>query len=620
MIRAIVLADERSPRPVNGSGHVRALAKVGGLPLIVRNLRTLHVAGVEEVVVVTGFGASQISKALAQYHLGVRIKEIYNSHWERGSAHAVLVAAKYVEGPCLLVPCDQLYPPSLIRRMINFPAPVDSMVLAVDRRIDEVFDDDECIKVQLNGGYASDVSMNMRDPDAVSPGILRISVHLIETLRRLLPEADVSVTDCLRAMARRERVRVLDAGNARWISISSPQARRYAELLLQLHGDTLETADTGGDALLLNPGPVTTTPRVKAAVSSRDMCHREPIFSSLLDSVQRKLKIVFGASERHDVLLVTSSGTGGLESAISTFVPNCKTFLVVRNGAFGERLKEIAEAYSIEVAEVAVPWGAEIPLEKVEEALRENPNIGVVGIVHHETSIGVLNPVAEVGKIARKYGVTSLVDTVSSLGAEDVEVGRDSIDVCIASANKCLHAFSGLASICVHEEVWKTIAEDKPRNYYLDLRRYREYMVERRQTPFTPAVNTVMSLNAALDELIEMGFESRRTHYLQLNAHLRKGLELLGLNLLVDPKRSSHSLTLVEVPKDLTFQDIYQGLKARGFIVYECKDHMAGRYFQVANMGALEQVNIDDFLSALHQCLVEARRTVPVRSADLRVV
>jgi 2-aminoethylphosphonate-pyruvate transaminase len=187
-------------------------------------------------------------------------------------------------------------------------------------------------------------------------------------------------------------------------------------------------------------------------------------------------------------------------------------------------------------------------------------------------------------------------------------VARDGIDVCVSSANKCLHALSGLASICVHRDMWKTIDSSLPRSYYLDLRRYWEFMKTKRQTPFTPSVNTLMSLNAALDELLEIGLSARRNHYRKLNAHLREGLEAIGLELLVDPLRSSHSLTIVKVPEGLSYNDIYQGVKARGFIVYECKGHLAGRYFQVANMGALETVHIDEFVAALADVLANARR------------
>ncbi|MDD5306724.1 MAG: aminotransferase class V-fold PLP-dependent enzyme [Deltaproteobacteria bacterium] len=607
MKRAIILADERSPRQVNGSGHVKALAKVAGLPLIIRNLRTLHSAGIEEAVVVTGYEAQRINDALASYHVGIPVTVVHNPNWHMGSAHSILAASGWIEDQCLLVPSDHLYPPSLARRIMAAPAPVDSLVVAVDRRLTEIFDADESIKATLEGDLVTDVGMNLANPDAVCAGMIRISSYLVETLRRLLVDVEITLVDCVRAMARRHRVRSLDVRSARWISISSPQARRYADLLLQIHGDTLETVDTHGHAVLLNPGPVATTPRVKAAVGARDMCHREPVFSNLLDSVQRKLGIVFGATKEHDVMLVTTSGTGGLESAISTFVPEGRAFLVLRNGAFGERLAAIARTYGIRVVEVGLPWGAEIPIDAVERALDENPDIAACGMIHHETSMGVLNPVAEVGKLTRARGVTFIVDAVSSLGAEDLDVERDRIDVCVSSANKCLHAFSGLASVCVRREAWNTIEGSRPRNYYMDLRRYRDYMVSRRQTPFTPAVNTMMSLNAALDELMDMSLEGRREHYRKLCGRLRRGLTSLGLELLV-PERASHSVTMVEVPEGMAYQEIYQGLKDRGFIVYECKGAYAGRYFQVANMGALEEIHIDEFLGALGQVLSEARQ------------
>ncbi|MBN2344108.1 MAG: aminotransferase class V-fold PLP-dependent enzyme [Deltaproteobacteria bacterium] len=607
MKRAIILADERSERVVNGSGHVKALAKVAGLPLIIRNLRTLHAAGIDEAVVVTGYQSEKIRRALDSYHLDIPVTVVHNDNWKHGSAHSIIAASGWINQQVVLVPSDHLYPPSLIRRILNSPAPVDSVVLAVDRRCDDVFDQEECLKVRLEGNTISDFGMNIERPDGVCPGIVRISPDLVDKLKRLLEDVEISLEDSLRAMARRGRVRMLDVKNVRWISISSPQARRYAELLIQLHGDTLETSYDGEHAMLLNPGPVTTTPRVKAAVGARDMCHREPIFSNLLDSIQRKLRRVFKATDEHDVFVITASGTGGMESAISTFVPHGKKFLVLSNGAFGERLSEIADVYNIEVVPFIVPWGQELQVDSLDAALAADPDIAAVGMIHHETSMAVLNPVGEVGAVVRKHDRLLIVDAVSSLGAEQLDVVADEIDVCVTSANKCLHAFSGVASVCVHPRVWSRIKDESPRSYYLDLRKYHEFMTKRSQTPFTPGVNTMMSLNAALDELLDVGVESRMEHYVSLSSRLRNGLRSLGMALLLDENRSSHSVTIVKVPDGLTYSDIYHGLKSQGYIVYESKGELAGSYFQVANMGALEEVHIDEFLSAMGKVLSAAR-------------
>jgi len=615
MKRAIVLADERSERIVNGSGHVKALAKVAGLPLIIRNLRTLHAAGIEEAVVVTGYQSELIRRALDSYHLDIPVTVVHNEYWKHGSAHSVIAASGWINQQVVLVPSDHLYPPSLIRRILNSPAPVDSVVLAVDRRCDDVFDQEECLKVHLEGNSISDIGMNLERPDGVCPGIVRISPLLVDKLKRLLEDVEISLVDSLRAMARRGRVRMLDVKNVRWISISSPQARRYAELLIQLHGDTLETSYDGEHAMLLNPGPVTTTPRVKAAVGARDMCHREPIFSNLLDSIQRKLRKVFKATDGHDVFVLTASGTGGMESAISTFVPAGKKLLVLSNGAFGERLAEIASVYNIEVVSFSVPWGKKLPIEDLEITLQADSDIAAVAMVHHETSMAILNPVNEVGAIARRNGRVLILDAVSSLGAEKLDVVEDNVDVCVTSANKCLHAFSGVASVCVHPRVWERIQDDSPRSYYLDLRKYRDFMKKRSQTPFTPGVNTMMSLNAALDELLDVGVESRMEHYQSLSSRLRSGLRSLGMDLMVDPERASNSVTIVKVPNGMTYTDIYLGLKSLGYIVYESKGELAGNWFQVANMGALEEIHIDEFLSAIGKVLSDAGETTTTQSA-----
>jgi 2-aminoethylphosphonate-pyruvate transaminase len=594
------------------------MARVGGLPLIIRNLRTLRAAGIEEAVVVTGYEEHRVRAALDSYHLGIPITVVHNPNWQVGSAHSLMAAAGWIDREVVLVPSDHLYPPSLVRRIIHSPAPADSVLLAVDRRLDEVFDEEECLKVRLDGDRVTDVAVSLDDADGVCPGIVRIAPQLVKTLRRLLEDVEIGVIDALRAMARRGRMRALDVENARWISITSPQARRYADLMLQLHGDTLETAYSGEHAVLLNPGPVATTPRVKAAVGA-------PIFSELLDAVQRKLGQVFRANqEDYDVLVATVSGTGGVESAVSTFVPEGGTLLVLRNGAFGERIAEIAETLGIEILEVGLPWGRPLSAEQVAQVLDRRPDIAAMAMVHHETSVGILNPLADIGRLAQERGVTFIVDAVSSLGAEDIDVVRDQIDVCVSSANKCLHAFSGLASICVRREVWQRIDDDRPRSYYLDLRKYRKYMLSRRQTPFTPAVNTLMSLNAALDELLETGLLERQSHYQRLSRRLRKGLSSMGLELMLDPERASNSLTLVRVPEGTTYQEIYLGLKERGYIVYESKDQLAGKTFQVANMGALEEVHIDSFLAALGQVLEQVRaEREPSRAAgggSLRLV
>jgi 2-aminoethylphosphonate-pyruvate transaminase len=260
----------------------------------------------------------------------------------------------------------------------------------------------------------------------------------------------------------------------------------------------------------------------------------------------------------------------------------------------------------------------------VRRALDENPDVAAVAMCHHETSVGLLNPVREIGALCRERGAMLLVDAVSSLGAEDLDVVRDEIDVCWGSANKCLHGISGVGFLCVHPRVWERIAAVKPRVYYLDLKRYRKYADELAQTPFTPAVATYFALDAACDEYLEDGWQKRQAMYEHRNRRLREGLAKLGLGFFTNTGRESHTVMTVRLPDYATFGELYEDLKDAGFIIYDCKAPLKGTHFQIANMGDLPDATIDAFLEAFGAALVRARgrrskmSTPPAARAEAR--
>ena len=172
-----------------------------------------------------------------------------------------------------------------------------------------------------------------------------------------------------------------------------------------------------------------------------------------------------------------------------------------------------------------------------------------------------------------------------ALGAEDIDVVRDHIDVCWASANKCLHAISGAGFLSVSPRTWQKIENIKARSYYLDLKRYRRYVEELAQTPFTPAVSAYFALDAALSEFLADGHDARVSMYRERNQRLRRGLANLGMAPLTRTGNESNSVVTCCVPTGVTFQEFYDALKMRGYIVYGCKDVLAEKFLQVANMG-----------------------------------
>ena len=354
------------------------------------------------------------------------------------------------------------------------------------------------------------------------------------------------------------------------------------------------------DALtLLCPGPVATSAAVKQALASADISHRDRAFVEVMARVVTRLRRVAGAQE-HDVLVVSGGATAATEAALATFVGHDERMLVVSNGAFGERIAEMAECLGIPVSHLRYDWGEPISLEQLSGMLDSDPRIKAVAMVHHETSVGRLNPVHEVGRLLAPRHIRYFVDVVSSLGGEEFDMARSRASVIIGSANKCLHGVAGAAFVIARREIWDETAHVRPRSMYLDLRRYRAALKENGQTPFTPSVPAVVALDAALRELEEQGgVPARRTHYQALNARLRAGLIGLGLKLRFDDAGGAASLTVAQLPPGLTFDTFYQDLRSRGFLVYKGKGPVSHDCFLVANMGDVDVHTIDRFLATV---------------------
>ena len=350
---------------------------------------------------------------------------------------------------------------------------------------------------------------------------------------------------------------------------------------------------------LLCPGPVQSSPRVKQVLAQAEMAHRDRAFVEVLGRVVSRLRRIAGAPDC-EVLVMGGGATAATEAALATFVSRQERILVVSNGAFGERIAEMAECLGLPMSHLRYDWGEPIVLDQVQGMLDGDPRIKALALVHHETSVGRVNPVNEIGRLLAPRHVRFFVDVVSSLGAEEFDMVRSRAAVAIGSANKCLHGVAGAAFVIARREVWDETAHVRPRSMYLDLRRYRAALRENGQTPFTPPVPAVAALEEALHELEEQGgVPARRVHYQALNAQIRAGLRRLGLTVRNDGPNSAVSLTLAQLPPGVTFDAFYNDLRARGFLVYRGKGPLSHDSFLVANMGHLDSVTVDRFLETV---------------------
>jgi len=349
--------------------------------------------------------------------------------------------------------------------------------------------------------------------------------------------------------------------------------------------------------ILLNPGPVNVSPRVRAALVRDDLCHREPECEELLARIRARLLSAFAPAGGFTAVLLTGSGTGALEMAVTSVLSERGRLVVVANGVYGERIAAMAVAARLPHTVVEGDWLSPPDLAAVERAIRQ-PDVEAVAVVHHETTTGLLNPVAMVGRLTRERGKLLLVDSVSGLGGDRLDLGEVGADLVVGTAGKCIQAFPGMAFVLVRESALSRLAAHPRRSLYLSLPLHHEAQ-RRGSVPFTPAVQLAYALDEALAELLEEGVAARITRYGAAAAFLRAGCARLGINCLLPPDLRSNSITALRLPAGRDYASLHDGLKARGFVVYEGQGRLARDIFRVANMGQLTQADFQRFLGAL---------------------
>jgi 2-aminoethylphosphonate-pyruvate transaminase len=353
--------------------------------------------------------------------------------------------------------------------------------------------------------------------------------------------------------------------------------------------------------ILLNPGPVNVSPRVQQALLRGDLCHREEEFSDLLMAIRTKLLRAFAPSG-YTAVPLSGSGTLAVEAMVSSALPEGRKLLVINNGVYGERMLRMAEAHCIPAIELRYDWTERPDLGQIEKTLTADPTIAAVALVHHETTTGLLNLVKEVGAITKRAGRLLLLDTVSALGSEELDLVRDGVDLCACTANKCIQGLPGVAFVLVRDEVMHAIQAYPRRSLYLHLPVHWEAH-ERRSIPFTPSVQAWYALDEALDELLEEGVAARVRRYHAAAALLREGFARLGLRLMLPPAYLSNSITSMFLPEGVTYPQLHDRLKERGFVIYEGQGKLQTSIFRVANMGHLTLDDFRRFLSALEEVL-----------------
>lgn len=349
--------------------------------------------------------------------------------------------------------------------------------------------------------------------------------------------------------------------------------------------------------ILLNPGPVNVSPRVTAALGRGDLCHREPECAELLARIRERLLEAFAPGGGYRVALLTGSGTAAVETAVRASVSASGRLVVAANGVYGERIAAMAEAAGIATRVVRGAWTEPPDLAAVEAALGE-PDVEALAVVHNETTTGLLNPVADLGALARARGKLLVVDSVSGLAGDALDLAAVGAGLVAGTSGKCIQAFPGMGFVLVREDVAERVAAGPSRSVYLSLATYLASPM-----PFTPAVQVAYALDEALAELLEETVAGRVRRYAGAAARLRAGFDALGLEALLPPERRCNTITALRMPPGHTYASLHDGLKRRGFVIYEGQGRLGAEIVRVCNMGALEPADFDAFLAALGEVL-----------------
>ncbi|MBJ9753811.1 2-aminoethylphosphonate aminotransferase [Burkholderia cepacia] len=345
--------------------------------------------------------------------------------------------------------------------------------------------------------------------------------------------------------------------------------------------------------LLLNPGPVTLTERVRRSLLQPDLCHRESEFFDLQDEARARLVAAYELDPAEwTAALMTGSGTAAVESMIAALVPQDGKLLVIENGVYGERITQIATQYGIAHEVLKHEWMQAPDLAQIAARL-DAGGYSHVAVIHHETTTGRLNDLGAIAGVCRSRGVKMLVDGVSSFGAEAIDFAGGDIDAVAATANKCLHGVPGAAFVIVRRSA---LAKAASRTYYLDLGRLAK-LQDQRNTPFTPSVHAYYALVEALREFDEAGgWRARHAHYKALADQAQAGLAARGMPLVLPEGESSVVLRAYRLPQGVTYETLHDGLKARGFVIYAGQGGLSKELFRISTMGAIQAADVDRLL------------------------
>jgi aspartate aminotransferase-like enzyme len=351
------------------------------------------------------------------------------------------------------------------------------------------------------------------------------------------------------------------------------------------------------------PGPTPLPERVVRAMSKPMIDHRGPEFAAILAEITAGAKRVFKTSS--DLVLLTSSGTGGLESAVANLVSPGDEVVVALCGNFGERFAALAAAYGADVVRLEFEWGQPVDADDLAQVLERHPNAKVLLLTHNETSTGLTNPLRELAAAGRQAGRIVVVDGVSSISSIAIETDAWGIDVAVSGSQKGWMAPPGLALVSISERAWEQQARARSPRFYLDWKEAKTW-ADKGMTPFTPAIPVAFAVQEGLRMLEEEGIENVYERHARLARATQAGLQALGFKLYAREGFRSNTVTSALPPQGLDVNALRKLLNDKyGVVIAGGQGKMNGKMVRVGHLGAVAEGDVVQVLWAIEQALEE---------------
>jgi 2-aminoethylphosphonate-pyruvate transaminase len=358
------------------------------------------------------------------------------------------------------------------------------------------------------------------------------------------------------------------------------------------------------DKVLFTPGPLTTSMTVKQAML-RDLGSRDAEFIGLVRRIRKDLLVLAQEEDgEYEAVIMQGSGTFGVESAVTSIVPEGGHLLVAVNGAYGHRIMNIAKRAGITVTAVECPENRYLEPYELAHALDDHPDVTTIAAVHHETTTGIMNPIASYGVLAREREKVFIVDAMSSFGGVRLVPHENHIDALISSSNKCIEGVPGFAFVIVRRELLAKL-KGRARSLSLDLYAQWEGLEANGQFRFTPPLQVMMAFAQAIEELkMEGGLTAREARYRENNRTLREGMRQLGFREYLPQVLQGHFITSFLYPGHprFDFERFYEMLSDRGYVIYPGKLSKVD-CFRIGNIGRIFPEDIRALLAAMREVL-----------------